>query len=543
MRIANATHFFAGVSQAGGLFLLRIRKKTVRTHKEPPCAASREYHGGMDEDPTYGAREACGKRNVENAQPDVPDREGAVPPPRKGASKKTRVLVLGIMMAGTTAACISQSMMITALPTIMVQYGVDATLGQLLTTAYIFTLGLISATTAFLIDRIPAKRLFIAAMLLFVAGCVAALAAPSYPLLLAARLVQAGGAGICLPLIQVVALSLYPPSEYGKAMGISGLVIGFAPAIGPTIAGVLIDVWGWHSIFVVLGSVALVVAVVAAALLGEIGHAGGQAGRFDVVSTLQYVTGLVACMAGVTVAESGESGAVLAIGLFAAGAAMLVVFVRRQLRVEHPLLDLRCFRNRTFAVATVLVLVTQVAFMAGSIMVPLYVQDIQGRSATISGFTILPGALLLGILNPVTGRYLDRHGALPLIVFGGAVTIAGTLAFCVLDPAVPEWAVTVLYGVRIVGISCLMMPMQAYGTAALPVEELSQATAILTSFRQIFGSIMSSVLISFMAALSSNASGVDAFGFGASFALQAAIVLVGIVAGAAYVLRTRRKRS
>lgn len=459
---------------------------------------------------------------------------------RSGAPKGKRTLVLGIMMSGTAAACISQSMMITALPTIMVEYGVDATLGQLLTTAYIFTLGLISALTAFLVERIDAKRLFIAALLLFVAGCAAALVAPNYPLLLAARLVQAGGAGVCLPLLQVVALSLYPSSEYGKAMGIVGLIIGFAPAIGPTVAGFLIDAWGWHAVFVLLGSVALAVVVVSVFLLKDIGHPGKEPGRFDAISTLQYVVGLVACMAGVTVAESAGIADPVALGLFVAGVAVLVVFVRRQLREDHPLLELACFRNRTFAVATVLVLVTQVAFMAGSIMVPLYVQDIQGRDATTSGLTILPGALLLGFLNPVTGRYLDRHGALPLIVVGGVVTVTGTLAFCVIDPAVPEWVVTVLYGVRVAGISCLMMPMQAYGTAALSHDKLSQATAILTSFRQVFGSVMSSVLISVMAAASGNAIGIDTHGFAVSFAAQAAIVLAGTVTGAVYAWCTRK---
>ena len=140
----------------------------------------------------------------------------------------------------------------------------------------------------------------------------------------------------------------------------------------------------------------------------------------------------------------------------------------------------------------------------------------------------------------MTGRYLDRHGALPLIVVGGVVTVTGTLAFCVIDPAVPEWVVTVLYGVRVAGVSCLMMPMQAYGTAALSHDELSQATAILTSFRQVFGSVMSSVLISVMAAASGNAIGIDAHGFAVSFAAQVAIVLAGTVAGAVYAWCTRK---
>ena len=154
--------------------------------------------------------------------------DGGLPP-------RQRHMVLGIMMAGTTAACISQSMMIAALPTIMQEFLVGAGLAQLITTAYIFTLGLFSAMSAYLVSKLDARRLFFIAMVGFIVGCCASLFATNYPVLLASRLVQAIGAGILLPLIQVVALSVYPKSQYGKAMGIVGIIIGFAPAIGPAI--------------------------------------------------------------------------------------------------------------------------------------------------------------------------------------------------------------------------------------------------------------------------------------------------------------------
>lgn len=446
-----------------------------------------------------------------------------------GLPRRQRVVVLSVMMAGTTAACISQSMMIAALPTIMVQFDVDATLGQLLTTSYIFMLGLISAMTAFLVRRMNTKYLFIAAMMCFVAGCVAALFAPNYPLLLAARLLQAGGAGISLPLIQVVALSVYPKSQYGRAMGLVGLIIGFAPAVGPAISGYMIDWWGWRSVFVALGAIAAVVTVLSFFTLLDLSRHDEEHERYDVPSGLLYTMGFCAIMVGVTVAESGGGAVFVYLAPLVVGAVALAVFVRRQLRIENPLLKLSCFRNRTFAVSTFLVLVSQMAFMAGAIMVPLFVQDVQGRSAAVSGLTILPGALILGFLNPVTGRLLDRHGPRPLIVAGCAVLVAGTLAFALCDADTPEWAVTVLYGVRMVGVACLMMPMTAHACAALPLEDIAQGTAIITSFRQIFGSLTSSGLIAVMARASANDIGVDAFGFGVSFEVQAALIVVGFV--------------
>ena len=457
-----------------------------------------------------------------------------------GLPKRERMVVLGIMMSGTTAACISQSMMIAALPTIMHEFSVNAALGQLLTTAYIFALGLISAMTAFLIRRARSKTLFLAAMSCFVAGCAASLFATNYPLLLASRLLQAGGAGIALPLIQVVALSIYPKSEYGKAMGIVGLIIGFAPAIGPTIAGFLIDAWGWRSVFVVLGAVAIVVIAAAVPFLHDVVGGSGAHDRFDVVSGLLYTAGFVCIMVSATLVEEGGFPWQAALASFAAGGAGLAAFARRQLRIDNPLLKLACFRDRTFAVSTALVLVSQMAFMSGSIMVPLFVQDVQGDSAAISGLTILPGAVLLGILNPITGRYLDRHGPHALIAAGAVVLTVGTFAFSLCTAETPEWAVTALYGVRTVGVACLMMPMTANASVELDLKDIPQGTAIITSFRQIFGALSSSALIGVMAAVSSSALGVDAHGFGASFVLQAVLILAGCAA--CFALMPRRGR-
>ena len=452
--------------------------------------------------------------------------------------KRRRTIVLATMMVGTFIASLSQSMLIAALPTIMGQFGVDATLGQLLTTSYIFTLGLISAMTAALIGRFNTKYLFMIAMTIFVVGCAAALVAPNYWFLLAARLLQAGGAGVALPLVQVVALSVYPKDQYGRAMGMVGLIIGFAPAIGPTVSGFMIDLWGWKSIFIILGSIVAIIIVVSAFALRD--AAEHERERFDTLSAVLYTVGFVCFMVGVTAVESLGLGDIRAYIPSVLGAAALIVFARRQFVIDNPLLKLRCLRNRQFGIATVLVVVTQVALMVGAIMVPLFVQDIQGQSATASGLTILPGAILLGFLNPLTGRLLDKHGARPLIAVGCTLLIAGTLVFVKLGAGAPAWIVTVTYGIRIVGVACLMMPMTAYGCAALPSDDLAQGTAIMTSFRQIFGAIGSSILVAVMAGNAEASTGIDLFGFGVSFEVQAAIVFVGLVVGLAFIPHKRK---
>ena len=359
-------------------------------------------------------------------------------PERDGLPLRQRRVVLGIMVSGTTAACISQSMMIAALPAVMHEYGISASSGQLLTTAYIFVLGLISAMTGYLMNRFDSKKLFFASMASFAVGCAAAIFAPNYPCLLAARLLQAGGAGICLPLVQLVALNIYPKSQYGQATAIVGMIIGFAPAIGPTISGFLIDAWGWRSMFWMLGAIALAVMVLTVLLLDDVVRRPDHSGHFDLASALLYSGGFVLVMVAATMLESGGSVGAGFVAPLLVGAAGLAVFAHRQLRVPEPFLRLQCFRDKTFAVSTLIVICAHMMFMAPSIMVPLFVQDIQGFSATVSGLTLLPGAIMMGVMNPITGRLLDRRGPRPLIVAGCVTVLAGTVAFALIPASAPR---------------------------------------------------------------------------------------------------------
>ena len=322
--------------------------------------------------------------------------------------------------------------MIAALPTIMHEYSVSASLGQLLTTSYIFTLGLISAMTAYLVHRVDSKKLFIAAMVCFVAGCAAALVAPNYPLLLASRLLQAGGAGIALPLIQVVALSVYPKSEYGRAMGLVGLIIGFAPAIGPTVSGFLIDFWGWRSVFVILGAVSAVVVVLSFFVLSDVVKREGSRERFDVPSGLcTRLASAASCWGPWLWSRTLRS--ILCLMALAGGALALFVFARRQARIEQPLLKLSCFRNRTFAIATVLVMMSQMAFIVGSITGAVVRTGRAGRQRHGVRADYPAGRGAARVLEPGDGRLLDRFGPRPLVAVGCAVLAAGTLAFAACD--------------------------------------------------------------------------------------------------------------
>jgi EmrB/QacA subfamily drug resistance transporter len=442
-------------------------------------------------------------------------------------SRKSDMVAFYTMFAGTFFLCISQSMMINALPSIMTEFSISAEYGQLITTGYIFGLGLFSAMSAVLVDRYSTRSLCLVSFAAFIAGCIVCIFAPDFTTLLIGRLLQAGGAGISLPLIQNVALIIYPENQYGKAMGAVGLIIGFAPALGPAVAGPIIDMLGWRAVFVILGVCVAGSAVLAAIFVRNLSPC--RDAKFNVPSAILLCAGSILVMAGLTHAEASSIGDPLAWAELAAGFAILAVYAIHERKSADPLLHLGSFRSKRFSVDCILIIFGNASMMIASIMIPLYVQGVQGDSATMSGFVIMPGAILLGLLNPVAGRLYDKYGARPLALVGGLLIFAGTAAFVPCTAETPAWAITLIYGIRTIGIACIWTPMVADAAIALPPAEKAQATAISTSLRQTASAMLATVFVSIMSTNSPDASGISDYGFDISFTALAAFSLAMLV--------------
>lgn len=444
-------------------------------------------------------------------------------------------VVLFVMLLGTFVSSTAQSMLTAALPSIMGQFGVDATLGQLLTTGYIYMLGIMSAMTAFLLTKCNSRHLFLAAVGCFIAGCIGAILAHSYPVLLASRFLQACGNGILLPLVQTVAVAIYPRERRGFALGLVGMVISFAPVLGPTLSGAITDLWGWKSIFVILGSLSLLSWIVAVFVVDDQGEHTPV--KFDVASCLLFVGGLVCLMAGVTAAE--QTGPLMWQTYVPVLVAFLLLFVfaRRQLRLSEPLLKVTLFESKHFLLGVGLVALAQVAMVAGTLQVPLYVQEVHGMSALESGLILLPGSLLTALISAPVGTFYDNHGMRISATAGLSALAAGTLGFVSFDETTPAVAIAALYAVRMLGLTFLMMPMTAYALEKLVGNDAAHGTAIVNTTRQVCGSLGSSLLVSMMAAVTASvdpgssaaASGLSAVGFHASFGLQAALFACALV--------------
>ena len=455
-------------------------------------------------------------------------------PVQDQTSHRKMYFILMVMMAGAFSGSLSQSLLTSALPAIMADFQISATLGQWLTTIYIMVLGIATSTTAYLINRFKSRLLFLAAMSLFLLGCLIAIFTPSFLLLIFARILQAFGAGILMPLIQVTALNNFPAEEHGRAMGLVGLVISFGPALGPTLSGLMVDAFGWRSIFYLLSAVAITV-ILTAFFKVKIDNETSKEGRMDFISAIIYGIAFSGLMLGVTLRElSGFLNAKTLLS-FLLGFGLLYIFVKRQLKSQTPLLKLELFKSFTFTLTAILSIVVYWAMMSGTLLLPIYIQTVKGLSALISGFVLLPGALLLAILSPVSGYLLDKYNPRLVSLVGMSLLALGTNAFAFFSLETSTYTLAFFYALRMSGISFILMPLTAYGIGTLNKEDVPHGTAIVISTRQMAGALGSSILVAIMTATSQVPGIIDMQGVRISFAFQGIIVIMALILSWKYI--------
>ena len=347
--------------------------------------------------------------------------------------------------------------------------------------------------TAFLITRCPTKKLYVSAIGLFLVGLLVCISATSFPVMMAGRILQACSNGITTSMAQVVLLTIYPPEKRGSVMGWYGLSVGAAPVIAPTIAGVLVDTTGWRSIFIIAFAILMLSFLVALIVFDDVLET--QVKAFDVSSFLlsALTFGGITLGFGNLSAPGGTAAMVLfPLGL---GAVAGVCFVRRQLKLEEPFLDLRILKVRGYRSSVIGSMMLYLVMMGSSVIMPLYVQSILGKSATISGLVTLPGSLAMAVISPFAGKIYDKYGMKRLAVAGAAMMIISTLGMGAITMETSVSFAAFLNVIRSVAIGCLMMPFVTYGINSIGSENTAHGTALLTSPRTIAGAIGTAVFV------------------------------------------------
>ena len=443
-------------------------------------------------------------------------------------------VVVALLVGSAFVMILNETIMSVALPALIVDLRVTASTAQWLTSGFLLTMAVVIPTTGYLLQRFPARGIYLTAMLLFCAGTLLAALAPGFAVLLAARMVQACGTAVMVPLLITTIMNVIPADRRGQTMGTISIVIAVAPAVGPTMSGVILDNLGWRWMFWIVLPIALAAMAAGAIWLRVAVEADRTSVPLDVVSVpLSAVAfaGLVYGMASLGESAQGAHGGVPPWVPLAAGAVALVVFVVRQLRLQRrdaALLDLRPFTYRRFTVSIVLVMLGFMALFGGIIMMPLYVQDVLHRGPFVAGLVVLPGGLLMGVAGPFIGRAYDRFGARRLVVPGALMLCAAMWSFVTLDVDSSIWQVVVFQSVMMVALALMFTPLMTDSLGALPDWLYSHGSAILTTLQQVAGAAGAALFVTVMTLASTSGGAPDMPGVRAAF-LVAAVVSVAVV--------------
>lgn len=394
-----------------------------------------------------------------------------------------------------------------ALPTIVSDFGISVTTGQWLTSVFQLVMGVMVPLTAYLTRRFSTRQIVIASMVVFTIGSLFAWLGSSFVLVLAGRLLEAVGTGVMWPVLQITVFSIYPLSRRGMAMGTVGMAMSVAPAIGPTLGGVQTDLSGWRSIFLTLTVIGVISLLLAIFGLRNFGTRDASA-KADFFSVGLSIFGFGGLMFGFTNIESYPFTHPMVWLAMLIGVVGIVWFVLRQIHgarrqaadpsKQPPLLNLSVLKNKSFTVGTVTAALSFFAFSSIMVIMPLYIQDCRGYSATISGLVMLPGAFGQCIAQFFGGKALDRFGARPVALIGSITLLFGTIMMSLISMTSWIWWASIWQFVRQIGMGFVLMPITTWSLNCLEPEEVSAGSAVTNTVRQIAGAIGAPVLVILM---------------------------------------------
>jgi len=412
------------------------------------------------------------------------------------AAPLKRAPIVASLIIAAFVAILAQTLLNVALPTIERDLNISHNTVQWLVTGYMLVNGILIPISAYLIERFTTRRLFLIAVGLFTIGTVLGAVAHSFELLLAGRIVQAAGAGILMPLMSIVFLTIFPIEERGKAMGMMGLAMIFAPAIGPTLSGWIVEHHSWRLLFYILLPIAIFSFIYGSYAMKNVTR--NSKTNLDYLAVVLSTLGFGGLLYGFSDAGTdGWDNSRVYISLII-GVVALILFVWRQLAVDKPILEMRVFKYNMYSLTTVINIIITMAMFSGMILLPIYLQSIRGFTPVESGLLLLPGAILMGIMSPITGIIFDKVGARWLSVVGLLITVFTTFEFSKLTDHTSYSFLLLMYSLRMFGMSMLMMPIQTAGMNQLPRILNAHGSAMSQTLRNVAGALGTAFLVTIM---------------------------------------------
>jgi DHA2 family lincomycin resistance protein-like MFS transporter len=404
--------------------------------------------------------------------------------------------IIAILLVATFVVILNETIMNVALPRLMEDLSVTARTGQWLATVFMLTLAIVIPTTGFLLQRLTTRQVFVTAMILFSSGTLLAAVSPAFWLLLPARVVQASGTAMMLPLLITTILTLVPVERRGVVMGNVTVVISVAPAIGPTVSGVVLHFFPWRFMFILVLPIALGALAFGVKKLKNVGTPGDA--KLDVLSVVLTVPAFGGIVYGLSQLGAGGPAGIPPLAFVGVGVLALLVFGWRQSRLYrsgNPLLDLRAFRFAPFSISVALLCAAMVALFGMVILLPIYLQQVRGIGALETGLMLLPGGLVMGLLGPQVGRLYDRYGPRGLTLIGSVVLVVSMWRLSTIDLTTPIWMLVAIHVLLSAGLAFLFTPGFTTGLNPLPPHLYSHGSAILSTLQQVAGAAGTAMLV------------------------------------------------
>ncbi|HJD90162.1 MAG TPA: MFS transporter [Corynebacterium urealyticum] len=417
-----------------------------------------------------------------------------------------------MLVAAAFVVILNETTLSVALPVLMDYFEISADVAQWLVTSFMLTMAVVIPMTGYIMQRFSLRQVYAAAMLLFLAGTVLAVVAPVFPVLLAARIIQASGTALVIPLLMTTIMRLVPLERRGGVFGLVSVVIAVAPALGPTFSGLVLHSLGWRWIFILMLPLVALALIVGLLLVRNFEEPTRP--YLDVPSVFLSGVGFAATLYGMAgLSDLADGIPVGRVAVMLAGIVVLGVFFGRQRslarearageaaegkRVREPLLDLAPLGERNYLLSLALMLLTFSMLFGFIILMPMFAQQVMGLSESQSGLAILPGGLAMGVMGPFVGRVYDARGTRVLTIPGSILLSAAMLGLVALGRDSSFWSLTGVAVVLHIGIALLMTPLMSNALAAVPDSLASHGQAILNTFQQVAAAGGTAIFIAIM---------------------------------------------
>ncbi|MEH7374673.1 MDR family MFS transporter [Neobacillus drentensis] len=406
----------------------------------------------------------------------------------------TRAIMASLLICGFVGM-FSETALNIAISNLMDVFQISAATAQWLTTGFLLTLGILMPMTGLLLQWFTTRQLFTGSLTSLIVGTLIAALAFNFEILMVARVLQAVGMGLLIPLMFNTILVVYPPEKRGAAMGFVGLVIMFAPATGPTVAGLLIEYLTWHYIFWLSLPFLVIGLLVGLKYLENVTEVTKP--RIDLLSVVLSTIGFGGVVFGFSKAGEGTEGwtSPVVVTSIIIGLVALVLFTRRQTVMREPMMDMRVFKYPMYNVGLLLVLSSMMIILSSMIILPMFLQNGMSLSPFTAGLMLLPGSALNGILSPRMGSLFDKYGPKWLVIPGLIVVAISIWFLSDISSASSIAFIVSLHIGLMVGISMVWMPAQTNGLNELPPELYPHGTAVMNTLQQVAGAIGTAIAI------------------------------------------------